>query len=68
MKRVLQSLYVQVLLGVILGIAFGHFFPDAGGELKPLGDRFLPQDIRYPITDDLWIGSGGGHVWLHHVG
>src|SRR5262245_29742420 len=34
-------LYVQVIIAILLGIAIGHFFPDAGKALKPLGDGFI---------------------------
>ena len=36
-----RILYVQVLLVVALGIVVGHFFPDFGKSLKPLGDGFI---------------------------
>lgn len=34
-------LYVQVLIGITLGVLIGHFYPDTGVALKPLGDRFI---------------------------
>jgi len=34
-------LYIQVLIAVGLGIAVGHFWPDTGKTLKPLGDAFI---------------------------
>lgn len=34
-------LYVQVLFAIGLGILVGHFFPDAGTAVKPLGDAFV---------------------------
>jgi len=34
-------LYVQVLIAIAIGILIGHFFPDAGKALKPLGDGFI---------------------------
>jgi len=36
-----RVLYIQVLIGVVLGIAVGYFFPDFGKGLKPLGDAFI---------------------------
>ena len=36
-----KSLYFQVLMGVIAGIAVGHFFPQIGELFKPLGDAFV---------------------------
>jgi DAACS family dicarboxylate/amino acid:cation (Na+ or H+) symporter/aerobic C4-dicarboxylate transport protein len=32
---------VQVLIGIIAGILLGHFYPDIGSQLKPLGDLFI---------------------------
>lgn len=36
-----RILYVQVLIAVALGILIGHFAPDTGKALKPLGDAFI---------------------------
>src|SRR5215468_9737525 len=34
-------LYIQVLIAIAAGILLGHFFPDAGKTMKPLGDGFI---------------------------
>ncbi|MBP0622893.1 C4-dicarboxylate transporter DctA [Cupriavidus sp. LEh25] len=36
-----KHLYVQVLIGLMLGITVGHYWPDIGASLKPLGDGFV---------------------------
>ncbi len=36
-----RVLYVQVLLAMLVGILLGHFFPNAGMAMKPLGDGFV---------------------------
>ncbi|WFU52026.1 dicarboxylate/amino acid:cation symporter [Sinorhizobium terangae] len=36
-----RHLYVQVLAAIAAGILLGHFYPDVGTELKPLGDAFI---------------------------
>ena len=36
-----QILYVQVIFAIILGILLGHFYPEFGESLKPLGDAFI---------------------------
>ncbi len=42
MKTVLfKTLYFQVLIAITLGILLGHFYPDLGGQMKPLGDGFV---------------------------
>lgn len=38
---ILGELYVQVILGTVLGVVVGCFFPHFGAELKPLGDAFI---------------------------
>ena len=39
--RMLRLLYVQVLLAIIVGALIGHFAPETGVALKPLGDAFI---------------------------
>ena len=34
-------LYVQVLTAIVLGALVGHFWPETGAALKPLGDGFI---------------------------
>ncbi|MEN3942205.1 dicarboxylate/amino acid:cation symporter [Prosthecobacter sp. SYSU 5D2] len=36
-----RVLYIQVLIAVVIGIAIGHFFPDAGKALDPLSKGFI---------------------------
>src|SRR5471030_2926839 len=36
-----KILYVQVLMAIALGILIGHFLPNTGKALKPLGDGFI---------------------------
>ncbi|HEK1008009.1 TPA: dicarboxylate/amino acid:cation symporter [Pseudomonas putida] len=40
-KRLIGKLYVQVLIGVTLGILVGVFWPQVGADMKPLGDAFI---------------------------
>ncbi len=35
------QLYVQVLVAIALGVTIGHFWPETGQALKPLGDAFV---------------------------
>jgi len=41
MKRLLTSLYFQVLVAIVLGVALGAFVPEWAVPLKPLGDGFI---------------------------
>ncbi|MCW5236518.1 dicarboxylate/amino acid:cation symporter [Verminephrobacter eiseniae] len=36
-----QSLYVQVLAAIVIGAMLGHFYPQSGEAMKPLGDGFI---------------------------
>jgi aerobic C4-dicarboxylate transport protein len=36
-----RSLYFQVLVAIAIGIALGHFAPELGEQMKPLGDAFI---------------------------
>ena len=40
-KPFYKILYVQVLFAIAVGIALGHFWPETGVEMKPLGDAFI---------------------------
>ena len=40
-KPFYRQLYFQVLTAIALGITVGHFWPDIGASLKPLGDAFV---------------------------
>jgi aerobic C4-dicarboxylate transport protein len=35
------SLYGQVLVATVIGVALGHFFPELGTAMKPFGDGFI---------------------------
>lgn len=39
--KLIKLLYVQVLIGLALGITIGHYWPEFGAALKPLGDAFV---------------------------
>src|SRR3978361_1039589 len=36
-----KGLYIQVLLGVIIGAALGHFWPALAVQMQPFGDAFI---------------------------
>jgi Zn-dependent protease len=40
-KPFYRMLYVQVLIGLALGVTVGHFWPEFGAALNPFGDGFL---------------------------
>jgi aerobic C4-dicarboxylate transport protein len=40
-KKLYHHLYFQVLTAIALGVLLGHFYPDTGADMKPLGDGFI---------------------------
>lgn len=40
-KKFYQVLYFQVIVAIVVGILLGHFFPNTGEAMKPLGDAFI---------------------------
>ncbi|ATE60890.1 dicarboxylate/amino acid:cation symporter [Thauera sinica] len=40
-KSIFRSLYFQVIVAIIIGVALGHFHPETGAAMKPLGDGFI---------------------------
>jgi aerobic C4-dicarboxylate transport protein len=44
-----RSLYFQVVVALIAGVAVGHFYPGIATDLKPLGDGFI-NGIKMVIT------------------
>lgn len=39
--KLIRLLYIQVLIGLLLGVTVGHYWPELGAALKPLGDGFV---------------------------
>ncbi len=36
-----NTLYIQVLVAIVLGVLLGHFWPEVGVTLRPFGDGFI---------------------------
>lgn len=36
-----KSLYFQVISAIIIGVLLGHYYPESGAAMKPLGDGFI---------------------------
>ncbi len=74
-----KMLYVQVLFAITVGILLGHFYPETGVALKPLGDGFvkLIKMVIAPIIfctvvsgiagmqDMKAVGKTGGYALLY---
>lgn len=40
-EKIYQHLYFQVLVAITLGVLLGHYSPESGVAMKPLGDGFI---------------------------
>jgi aerobic C4-dicarboxylate transport protein len=40
-KPLYKHLYAQVLFAIACGVILGHFWPETGASMKPLGDAFI---------------------------
>ena len=40
-KPLYRSLYFQVITAIVIGVLLGHFWPETGEAMKPLGDAFI---------------------------
>jgi aerobic C4-dicarboxylate transport protein len=68
--RLLRHLYVQVLIAIIAGALIGHYAPELGVSLKPLGDGFirLIKMLIAPIIFCTVVLGISGMDNLRHVG
>ena len=57
--RLYRHLYIQVLIGIGLGVIFGALWPDFGVALKPVGDAFV-RLIRMLVTPIIFCTVAGG--------
>ena len=57
--RHFRVLYVQVLVGVALGLAVGALWPEFGAALKPLGDAFVKL-IKMAVAPVIFCTVAGG--------
>lgn len=65
-----RHLYVQVLTAIAAGILLGHFYPELGTQLKPLGDAFIKL-VKMIITPVIFLTVATGIAAmtdLHKVG
>ena len=78
-KPLYKSQYFQVITAIILGVILGHFWPQTGAAMKPLGDGFIKliKMIIAPIIfctvvvgiagmeDMKRVGKTGGYALLY---
>ncbi len=47
-------LYAQVLMAIVAGVLIGHYAPETGKALKPLGDAFI-QLVKMIIAPVIFL-------------
>ena len=62
-----RSLYFRVIAGIVLGVAVGLFYPNAGAAMKPLGDGFIKL-IRMMIAPIIFLTVVGGIANIGDMG
>lgn len=69
-RAIWRSLYVQVLIGIGLGILLGIFWPHFAQQLKPLGDGFIKliRLLIAPIIFCTVVSGVAGMAKLREVG
>ncbi|WP_353642900.1 dicarboxylate/amino acid:cation symporter [Mesorhizobium sp. WSM2239] len=65
-KPLYAQLYVQVLAAILLGIALGHFYPEIGESLKPLGDAFI-QLVKMIIAPVIFLTVATGIAGMNDL-
>jgi aerobic C4-dicarboxylate transport protein len=65
-----RGLYLQVLAAIVAGAVLGHFAPETGAKLKPLGDAFvkLVGMLAVPIVFTTVVLGVGGMGDLRKLG
>ncbi|MFC9352752.1 cation:dicarboxylate symporter family transporter [Arthrobacter sp. NPDC057013] len=53
-RQLHKSLFMQILVAVVLGVAIGYFWPSVGSSLRPLGDGFI-QLIKMIIAPLIFL-------------
>lgn len=65
-KKLLGTLYIQVIIAIALGIAVGNYWPQVGIDLKPLGDGFIKL-IKMIIGPIIFCTVVSGIASMHDV-
>ncbi|BCA59265.1 dicarboxylate/amino acid:cation symporter [Sphingomonas sp. HMP6] len=61
------QLYVQVLTAIVLGALVGHFWPETGAALKPLGDGFIKL-VKMVIAPVIFLTLASGIAGMRELG
>src|SRR3546814_19918769 len=62
-----RQLYVQVLIAIAAGVAIGHFFPETGVALQPLGEAFIKL-VKMIIAPVIFLTIVTGVAGMKEIG
>jgi aerobic C4-dicarboxylate transport protein len=62
-KKLIKSLYFQVLVAILIGVLLGHFYSSFAIQLKPLGDGFI-QLVKMIIAPIIFLTVVSGIVGM----
>lgn len=65
-RKLLGTLYVQVVIAIAMGIVVGHYWPQIGVDFKPLGDGFIKL-IKMIIGPIIFCTVVSGITSMHDV-
>ncbi|MFM6907111.1 MAG: dicarboxylate/amino acid:cation symporter [Acinetobacter sp.] len=66
-QKFYQILYVQVIFAIVAGILLGHFFPEFGESLKPLGEAFIKM-VKMIIAPVIFLTVVTGIAGMKNLG
>jgi aerobic C4-dicarboxylate transport protein len=65
-RKLLGTLYIQVVIAIASGVLIGHLWPTVGVDLKPLGDGFIKL-IKMIIGPIIFCTVVSGITSMHDV-
>ena len=66
-RRLHHQLYFQVLFAITAGVLLGHFWPDIGAAMKPLGDAFIKL-VKMIIAPVIFLTIVTGIAGMKDIG
>ncbi|MET3827833.1 aerobic C4-dicarboxylate transport protein [Sphingomonas sp. PvP055] len=66
-KRWYAQLYFQVLLAIVAGVLLGHFAPQTGEAMKPIGDAFIKL-VKMVIAPVIFLTIVTGIAGMRDLG
>ena len=66
-QKFYQILYVQVIFAIVAGVLLGHFMPEFGESLKPLGDAFI-KIVKMIIAPVIFLTVATGIAGMTNMG